>query len=99
MQLEERYGAKTLYEGGLVIKTGLDPALQRAAHQALDGGLRRLDKARGFRKPARNVIEEKRTIESFRHPRWSREIATGDIVPALVTDVEGAREFLRRQTR
>ncbi len=89
VQLEERYGAKTLYEGGLVIKTGLDPALQRAAHQALDEGLRRLDKARGFRKPARNVIAEKRTLESFRHPRWAREIATGDIVPALVTDVEG----------
>ena len=89
VQLEERYGAKTLYEGGLLIKTGLDPALQRAAHQALDEGLRRLDKARGFRKPARNVIEEKRTLESFRHPRWTREIATGDIVPALVTNVEG----------
>ena len=89
VQLEERYGAKTLYEGGLLIKTGLDPALQRAAHQALDEGLRRLDKARGFRKPARNVIGEKRTLESFRHPRWTREIATGDIVPALVTDVEG----------
>ncbi|HVQ42232.1 MAG TPA: PBP1A family penicillin-binding protein [Vicinamibacterales bacterium] len=88
VQLEERYGAKTLYEGGLVIKTGLDPALQRAAHQALDEGLRRLDKARGFRKPVRNVIEEKRTLDSFRHPRWNREIATGDIVPALVTDVE-----------
>jgi penicillin-binding protein 1A len=62
--------------------------LQRAAHQALDEGLRRLDKLRGFRKPARNVINEKRTIDSFRHPRWNREIAAGDIVPAIVTGLE-----------
>ena len=52
-QLEERYGAKAVYEGGLVVKTGLDPALQRAANRALDERLRELDKQRGYRRAGR----------------------------------------------
>ena len=57
IHLEDRYGAQALYEHGLTVRTGLDPDLQRAANQALDAGLRKIDKARGqFRKPARNLI-------------------------------------------
>jgi len=93
--LEERYGAKALYEQGLVIKTGLDPALQRAANRALDAGVRRLDKLRGYRKPARNILAEKRSIETYRHPRWAREPAEGEIFPALVLGVEGTELQLR----
>lgn len=89
-ELEARYGAKALYEGGLTIKTGIDPALQRAAVRALDQGLRRLDKPHGYRKPTRNVLTEKTvTLESYRHPRWPRELAAGDIVTALVMGTEG----------
>src|SRR4029079_1220023 len=46
--LEDRYGEKAVFESGLTVKTGLDPALQRAANQTLDAGLRRLDKPHGF---------------------------------------------------
>jgi penicillin-binding protein 1A len=88
-QLEEQYGAKAVYEGGLLIRTGLDPALQRAANRALDDGLRRLDKMRGFRKPTRNVLDEKRALDTFRHPRWTRDPVQGDVLPALVLDVDG----------
>jgi penicillin-binding protein 1A len=86
--LEGRYGAKAVYEGGLVVKTGIDPTLQRSATRALDQHLRRLDKPHGFRKPARNVLDEKRAIDTFRHPRWPRLLTPGEIVPALVTAVE-----------
>jgi penicillin-binding protein 1A len=88
-QLEEQYGAKAVYEGGLTVKTGIDPALQRSSARALDLGLRRLDKLRGFRKPARNILDEKRSLETFRHPRWVQEPAAGEIVPALVIATEG----------
>jgi len=57
-ELEARYGAKQLYENGLSIQTGLDLHLQDAATAALDAGLRRIDKRRGFRKPRRNVIAD-----------------------------------------
>jgi penicillin-binding protein 1A len=93
--LEGRYGAKKLYENGLSVQTGLDVKLQEAANRALDDGLRRIDKRRGFRKPRRNVIAEKKTIESFKDPRWDRPMAAGDVVPAVVTSLEGAAIHLR----
>jgi penicillin-binding protein 1A len=86
--LEAKYGAKALYESGLSVRTPLDLELQQSANRAIDRGLRRIDKRRGaFRKPARNVLAEKHTLEGFRHERWSRPMAEGDIVPALVTSV------------
>ena len=45
--LEEHYGAKALYEGGLVVTTGLDVELQRAANRALDAALARARQGRG----------------------------------------------------
>jgi penicillin-binding protein 1A len=86
-ELEGRYGAKQLYENGLAIQTAIDLKLQEAATQALDEGLRRMDKRRGFRKPRRNVVAEGHTIDDFRHPRWDRRMIAGQIVPAVVTSV------------
>jgi penicillin-binding protein 1A len=90
--LEERYGAKRLYQGGLAVHTSLDAGLQRVAEKAFDAGLRRIDKRRGFRRPARNVIADKQTVEGYRHDRWARAIAAGDIVTAVVaaTGASGA---------
>ncbi len=94
-ELEGRYGAKQLYENGLSIQTAIDLRLQEAATQALHDGLRRIDKRRGFRKPRRNVIAEGHTIESFRQPRWDRPMTAGQIVPGVVTAVDGAAIHLR----
>jgi len=87
-ELEVRYGAKQLYENGLSVQTALDLRLQDAATRALDEGLRRIDKRRGFRKPRRNVVTEGHTVEAFRQPRWDRPMHVGDVVPAVVVDVE-----------
>ena len=89
-ELEGRYGAKQLYENGLSIQTALDVPLQEAANRALDDGLRRIDKRRGFRAPRRNVLNEKQTIEGFRMSRWDRAMRVGDVVPAVVRQVEPA---------
>jgi penicillin-binding protein 1A len=93
--LESRYGAKRLYENGLSVQTGLDVKLQAAANRALDDGLRRIDRRRGFRKPRRNVTAEKKTVDSFKDPRWDRPMSVGDVVPAVVTTAEGATVHLR----
>ena len=97
-ELEEHYGAKALYEHGLSVQTGLDVPLQEAANRALDLGLRRIDKRRGFRKPRRNVITEGHTLDAFNHARWDRPINAGDIVPAIVTLTEGTSLQLRAGT-
>ena len=94
-ELEGRYGAKQLYENGLAIQTALDLRLQDAATHALEDGLRRIDKRRGFREPRRNVITEGHTVENFRQPRWDRPMRVGQIVPAVVSAVEGASILAR----
>jgi penicillin-binding protein 1A len=89
-ELESRYGAKRLYENGLSIQTALDTSLQEAANRALDDGLRRIDRRRGFRAVQRNVLAEGHAIDTFRQGRWDRPMRDGDIVPAVVRTVEPA---------
>ncbi|UNE53442.1 penicillin-binding protein 1A [Bartonella machadoae] len=48
-RLMHRYGAKTLYEGGLSIRTTLDPRLQLIARRALHNGLIKFDHSKGWR--------------------------------------------------
>jgi penicillin-binding protein 1A len=85
--LEQEYGADALYQNGLQVQTTLDAELQEAANHALDRGLRALDKRHsGFRK-VRNIVAERRSLQTFTTDRWSRPILEGDIVPALVMSV------------
>ena len=88
--LEARYGAQQLYESGLTVRTPLDPRLQRIATRALDAGLRRVDKRRtGFRH-AQPKVPAGTDLAKYRHERWIRPLAAGDIVPALVERVDPA---------
>ncbi|NLS03256.1 penicillin-binding protein 1A [Rhizobium sp. P32RR-XVIII] len=47
-QLIDQYGEKTLYEGGLSVRTSFDPQMQLAARKALQDGLTTYDERRGF---------------------------------------------------
>ena len=85
--LEQKYGAKTLYEDGLSVYTGVDIRLQRAANRALERGLRLVDKRRGYRRDKPNVVAQGHDVNAYRHERWSQPIAEDDIVPAVVTSV------------
>jgi penicillin-binding protein 1A len=69
----------------------LDAGLQRAANAAVDDGLRRIDKLwNGYRRPARNVLNDGGSLDAFVAPRWSRPVREGDIVPAVVTTLPEA---------
>jgi penicillin-binding protein 1A len=85
--LERQYGAKALYESGLSVTTTLDPALQQIANHAIEKGLRTYDKRHGWRRPTRNVIADKHTVEGYRDDRWKSPIDVGDIVPAVVATI------------
>ena len=50
-QLGDMYGADVLYEGGLVVKTTLDPQLQKYAEAGLRKALIDYDRRRGYRGP------------------------------------------------
>ena len=47
-ELSERYGEQKLYEGGLSVRTTLDPKIQLMARKALVDGLVRYDEAYGW---------------------------------------------------
>ncbi len=50
-QLIEKYGERGLYQGGLSVRTSLDPKLQRLARKALMDGLLGYDTNNGWRGP------------------------------------------------
>lgn len=52
----ERYGEKKLYEGGLSVRTSLDPKLQVMARKSMVAGLVNFDEAQGWR-GAQNKID------------------------------------------
>jgi penicillin-binding protein 1A len=95
IHLEEQYTAKKVFEGGLQVKTALDPSLQRAANRALDAQLREIDKLRGYRKPAENILARGRTMANYSDAGWTHAPADGDIMRALVTGTEGNVVHLR----
>ncbi|GLK81099.1 penicillin-binding protein 1A [Methylopila turkensis] len=51
----EKYGEKGLYEGGLSVRTTLDPKMQVLARKALSDGLVAFDQQRGWRGPVREI--------------------------------------------
>jgi penicillin-binding protein 1A len=55
-ELAERYGSKKLYEGGLSVRTTLDPKLQVLARKSLMDGLVRFDEARGWRGTDKKIV-------------------------------------------
>lgn len=83
-----RYGEEKLYEGGLSVRTTLDPKMQAMARKALADGLVRFDEARGWRGATQKLEAEGR--------EWGEVLAAipayGDVQPwrlAVVLDVSG----------
>jgi penicillin-binding protein 1A len=80
--LEETYGAYALYNSGLKVYTTLNLKMQRAAEEALVGGLRDLDKARGYHPRALQGGEATRARIGPYTPR------VAEILPATVLKVK-----------
>ena len=93
--LIEDYPGTTLYESGLRVYTTLDSRLQAAAEQALDSGLRAVDKTQGWRGSKRNLLEEKIDMADHTEQRWDRPIEAGDYVPAVALDSSREQVQLR----
>lgn len=54
-EIISRYGEDALYEGGLSVRTTLDPHLQLLARKAMQNGLEKFDRLRGFRGPVTHI--------------------------------------------
>jgi penicillin-binding protein 1A len=87
--LDRTYGELTLYQEGLEVFTTLDPAMQRAANEAMSKGLRAVDKRQGFRRITTNVLQEaKGNLGAYKHPEWDRPPEVGQLVHGVVTRVD-----------
>jgi len=93
--LEQKYGAKALYEEGLSVHTGVDIRLQRAANRAVDRGLRLVDKRRGYRRDKPNVAVQGGDVRTYKNDRWNQPIAEDDVVPAVVMSVSPTAAVVR----
>jgi penicillin-binding protein 1A len=70
---KEELGVDELYQKGLKVYSTLDLGVQQAAETALQRGLRRWDRRRGFRRPARNLVAEGLDPAAYKDPSWSSE--------------------------
>jgi penicillin-binding protein 1A len=52
----DKYGEKALYEGGLSVRTTLDPKLQVVARKVLVDGLVKFDESQGWRGPVTKLV-------------------------------------------
>ena len=99
-QLNTMYGEETLYEGGLSVRTTLDPAMQVMARQAVMEGLTAFDMNQGWRGPVAHIGEPGEDWNA----RLSQVAALSDVVEwrlAVVLEVapEAARIGLRPDRR
>lgn len=89
IEKSDKFGAENLYQKGLKVYSTLDLRMQQAAETALQRGLRRWDRRRGFRKPARNLVAEGIDPGAYKDPSWSNDpYVTDKLYPAVVMTVE-----------
>ncbi|WP_366657283.1 penicillin-binding protein 1A [Fodinicurvata sp. EGI_FJ10296] len=88
------YGDTTLYEGGLSVRTTVDPFYQRVAGQALRNGLVDYDRRFGWRGPIANMADFDAWPEQLRDIRANDEDAAGiedwRLAVVLEIDADGA---------
>ena len=81
-QLIDRFGAEATTEGGLVVRTSLDPALQTTADQVLRRGLMAYDRSHGgFRGPVARLDSS-----AALRTGWPRSLATLPRPPGMLPD-------------
>lgn len=70
-ELAQQYDEDGLYEGGLAVRTSIDPTLQRYAQDALRKGLMAYDMRHGYRGPLtqfNTLMDWRRALEEFPRP-------------------------------
>jgi penicillin-binding protein 1A len=98
-EIYDRYGEKKLYEGGLSVRTTLDPKLQVLARKSLVDGLVQFDENHGWRGPVSKIdlagdwgvkLADVRSLADVAPWRMAVVLETGD--PAARVGFQPARE-------
>ena len=87
--VEQKYGEEALYQEGLNIYTAVNVAMQTAAREEIQKGLRELDKRQGYRGPSDNIAPEEREafLATLTHAQ-AENLVPDAMVEGLVTAVD-----------
>ncbi|MEN0002252.1 MAG: transglycosylase domain-containing protein, partial [Pseudomonadota bacterium] len=86
----DRYGNGALYEGGLSVRTTLDPGLQDKARVALQDGLTQFDRSWGWRGAPENIAIDGDWGIALSEVQRMRDVPDWDIAVVLSVDQSGA---------
>lgn len=96
--IEAKFGDNLLYQGGLQVYTTLNSEMQKWAEEALQEGLRELDKRRGWRRDNNlyNIFENSLKLEDYSPPEWRfLAVEPNEIVKGVVLKVSNKRAFVK----
>ncbi len=97
--VERKYGADALYKEGLQVYTTVDLQMTKEGREAIEKGLRELDKRQGYRGPLKTLNTQQ--IREFLEER-SQNIDTpprfGDITEGVVTNIDNENIYVRMGT-
>lgn len=94
--VEKKYGADALYKEGLQVHTTVDLATTKAAREAIDMGLRELDKRQGYRGPIK-TLNVKGVMEFLEEKTRTMEgpLRFGQIAEGVVTHIDNENVYVR----
>ncbi len=92
--LKQEYGDSSLYRAGLEVRTTLDPRLQAYANEAVEQGLRELDRRQGWRGVQQRVPPEADLL-TWDAESWRTAPRAGEVVDGVVLTAERGRYEVR----
>ena len=89
-------GTDALYKEGLKVYTTVDLDMTKAAHQAIDAGLRELDKRQGYRGPIKTLtVKEVMEFLKEQTDAMDEPLKFGQIVEGIVTQIDSENIYVR----
>ena len=97
--VDRKYGTDALYKKGLKIYTTVDLDLTKKARQAMDTGLRDIDKRQGYRGPIK-TLNVKGVLEFLEEKSKNMEapLNYGDITEGVITHLDRENIYVRLGT-
>jgi penicillin-binding protein 1A len=105
-QIISRYGENALYEGGLSVRTTIEPLMQRQARKAMQNGMIRYDTLRGYRGPVTHIdvsgdwgVELGKVQRLSDVPEWQLAVVLESSREGLKIGLQPARQTLSRNAK
>ncbi len=93
--IEKKYGSDALYKNGLQVYTTVDLNLTRIAQDAMDAGLRELDKREGYRGPIRTMnVKSMMDFLEEKTRSMSGPLRFGQVTDGVITNIDSENIYV-----